>query len=46
MGSRPAVRASLAFLGYTGLALLFTYPVVVQLGSHLAGTGDDPWIFL
>ena len=34
-----------AFLGFGALALLFTYPLVLQLNTHLAGAGDDMWIF-
>jgi hypothetical protein len=31
--------------GYSLLALLMTYPLVVRLSSHLAGSGDDMWLF-
>jgi hypothetical protein len=35
----------LALAGYGLLTVLFTYPLVFQLSTHLAGAGDDMWIF-
>ncbi len=45
MGNRAGWRDGAAFLGFAVLALVFTYPLVLQLGTHLGGAGDDPWIF-
>jgi hypothetical protein len=32
-------------LGYTLLALVFTYPLVARIGEELIGRGNDLWIF-
>ena len=45
MSSRAGWRDGVAFLGFVVLALVFTYPLVLQLRTHLGGAGDDPWIF-
>jgi hypothetical protein len=31
--------------GYTGLTLLFTYPLAMRFASELIGRGNDLWIF-
>jgi hypothetical protein len=35
----------LVWLGYVILTLLLTYPLILRLGTHVAGNGDDMWIF-
>jgi len=35
----------LALMGYTLLTLVMTYPLGLRLSSHLAGSGDDMWLF-
>jgi hypothetical protein len=35
----------LALMGYTLLTLVMTYPLSLRLSSHLAGSGDDMWLF-
>jgi len=34
-----------ALTGYTLLTLLMTCPLVLRISSHLAGSGDDMWLF-
>ena len=34
-----AIRDSLVLLGFAALTAVFTYPLVLQLGSHLGGGG-------
>ena len=44
--SYPAWRHhALALTGYTFFTLLMTYPLVLRISSHLAGSGDDMWLF-
>jgi len=31
--------------GYTVLTLLMTYPLAARISTHLAGSGDDMWLF-
>jgi len=35
----------LALAGYILLTLLMTYPLAPRISSHLAGSGDDMWLF-
>jgi hypothetical protein len=35
----------LALAGYVLLTLVMTYPLVLRISSHLAGSGDDMWLF-
>ncbi len=44
--SRRQPRAHvLALTGYTVLTLLMTYPLAARISTHLAGSGDDMWLF-
>ena len=47
MTSRRALAACLALLGYIALAIVFTYPLALQLTSHYPGeAGGDAKIYL
>jgi len=35
----------IALTGYVLLTILMTYPLGLRLSSHLAGSGDDMWLF-
>jgi hypothetical protein len=35
----------LALIGYILLTLLMTYPLAPRISTHLAGSGDDMWLF-
>lgn len=38
-------RPALILLFYTALALIMTWPLVAQLGTHFAGNNEDLWTF-
>ena len=38
-------RHALILLFYTVLALIMTYPLITQLGTHYAGNNEDLWTF-
>ena len=38
-------RHALILLFYTGLALMMTWPLITQLGTHYAGNNEDLWVF-
>jgi uncharacterized membrane protein len=44
-GLRQARSHVLALTGYTVLTLLMTYPLAARISTHLAGSGDDMWLF-
>ena len=41
---QPAWLNVFVFLGYLGLTLVMTWPLVTRLGSEIAGVGTDVWI--
>lgn len=43
--ARDASTHVVVLLGYTVLALVFTYPLIARIGDVLIGRGNDLWIF-
>jgi hypothetical protein len=41
----PWYSHALALAGYTLLTLVMTAPLALRLSTHLAGSGDDMWLF-